>query len=160
MVLNHRFSLSRVRPDAVDHGRRERHARAADSSFIGGFDTVSTVSTTIPSNGDVNPYGVAHVPELKGTWSRADSLLVTSTTAPTSREQAPRSCRSQPTGLSVSLPRSMRKKCRVLEVWADDRTGGAPQRPGGSWKFAHHKWHVADRPGRLPDRPGQLGQCD
>jgi hypothetical protein len=41
-------------------------ARAADRSFIGPFNTVTTVSTTIPSNGDVNPYGVARVPRTTG----------------------------------------------------------------------------------------------
>jgi DNA-binding beta-propeller fold protein YncE len=38
----------------------------ADSSFIGNFNTVTTVSTTIPPNGDVNPYGVARVPKTSG----------------------------------------------------------------------------------------------
>ncbi len=40
-------------------------ARAQDS-FIGGFSTVTTVSSTIPLNGDVNPYGVAQVPRTAG----------------------------------------------------------------------------------------------
>lgn len=31
-------------------------ARAADKSFISNLNTVDTVSTTVPSNGDVNPY--------------------------------------------------------------------------------------------------------
>src|SRR5215467_11718375 len=41
-------------------------ARAADRSFIGNFNNVSTVSTTIPTNGDINPYGVARVPRTTG----------------------------------------------------------------------------------------------
>lgn len=41
-------------------------ARAADKSFIGNLNTVDTVSTTVPSNGDVNPYGVARVPRTTG----------------------------------------------------------------------------------------------
>jgi hypothetical protein len=43
-----------------------RSARAAEKSFIGGFDTVTHISTTVPSNGDENPYGVARVPRSKG----------------------------------------------------------------------------------------------
>lgn len=39
---------------------------AADASFIEDLNTISTVSTTIPKNGDVNPYGVARVPRSKG----------------------------------------------------------------------------------------------
>jgi hypothetical protein len=38
----------------------------ADASFIGPLNTVTTLNSTIPSNGDVNPYGVALVPETKG----------------------------------------------------------------------------------------------
>jgi hypothetical protein len=41
-------------------------ARAADKSFIGNLNNIATVSTTVPSNGDVNPYGVARVPKTKG----------------------------------------------------------------------------------------------
>jgi DNA-binding beta-propeller fold protein YncE len=41
-------------------------ARAADRSFIGAFQTVTQVSSTVPSNGDVNPYGVARVPRTTG----------------------------------------------------------------------------------------------
>ena len=32
-------------------------AHAADTSFIGPLNTVSVLNSTIPSNGDVNPYG-------------------------------------------------------------------------------------------------------
>jgi DNA-binding beta-propeller fold protein YncE len=38
----------------------------ADTSFIGPLNTVTVLNSTIPSNGDVNPYGVARVPETKG----------------------------------------------------------------------------------------------
>jgi hypothetical protein len=41
-------------------------ARAADVSFIGGLNTVTTLSTTVPANGDLNPYGVSRVPVTKG----------------------------------------------------------------------------------------------
>ncbi len=41
-------------------------APATAQSFIGPLNTVTTVSTTVPTNGDVNPYGVAQVPISKG----------------------------------------------------------------------------------------------
>ena len=44
----------------------ESTASAAGGSFIGGLSTVTTVSTTVPANGDLNPYGVAQVPRSKG----------------------------------------------------------------------------------------------
>jgi hypothetical protein len=41
-------------------------AHAQNPSFIKHFNTITTVSSTIPANGDVNPYGVAQVPESSG----------------------------------------------------------------------------------------------
>ena len=40
--------------------------RAADPSFIGPLTAVTTLSTTVPPNGDVNPYGMALVPRTAG----------------------------------------------------------------------------------------------
>lgn len=41
-------------------------ATAAGQSFIGSFNTVTDLSTTVPTNGDVNPYGVARIPVSHG----------------------------------------------------------------------------------------------
>jgi hypothetical protein len=41
-------------------------ALAQNQSFIKHLNTVTTISTTVPGNGDQNPYGVAQVPETKG----------------------------------------------------------------------------------------------
>jgi hypothetical protein len=46
-----------------------------DHSFIGQFATVTTVATTVPANGDVNPYGVATVPASTGSLVRGDVLV-------------------------------------------------------------------------------------
>lgn len=48
---------------------------AADSSFLGRFSHITTVASTVPSNGDVNPYGVAIVPVSMGALIK-DSVLV------------------------------------------------------------------------------------
>lgn len=50
-------------------------ARAADPSAIGGFNTVTVLSTTVPGNGDVNPYGIARVPRTRGNLVRGDFLI-------------------------------------------------------------------------------------
>jgi hypothetical protein len=50
-------------------------ARAADPSFIGPFNTVTTVSTTVPGNGDVNPYGIARVPRTAGSLVEGRYLI-------------------------------------------------------------------------------------
>jgi len=45
------------------------------SSFIGPLNTVTVLSTTVPSNGDVNPYGVARVPVTRGKLTRGNFLI-------------------------------------------------------------------------------------
>jgi hypothetical protein len=42
------------------------NVQAASQSFIGGFNTVTTLGTTVPTDGDVNPYGIAMVPRSSG----------------------------------------------------------------------------------------------
>jgi hypothetical protein len=41
-------------------------ALAANSAFIGPFNTVSTLASTVPGNGDQNPYGIVAVPRSSG----------------------------------------------------------------------------------------------
>jgi DNA-binding beta-propeller fold protein YncE len=41
-------------------------AQLSSQSFIGNLNTITTLTSTIPANGDVNPYGVALVPHTAG----------------------------------------------------------------------------------------------
>jgi hypothetical protein len=41
-------------------------ALAARSAFIGPFNTVTTVASAVPGNGDINPYGIVTVPRSVG----------------------------------------------------------------------------------------------
>jgi hypothetical protein len=50
-------------------------ALAFDHSFIGQFSTVTEVGTTVPANGDVNPYGIANVPSSVGSLVHGDILI-------------------------------------------------------------------------------------
>jgi hypothetical protein len=50
-------------------------AASMPSSFISQFSKISTLSTTVPGNGDVNPYGVAVVPDSMGTLHAGDVLV-------------------------------------------------------------------------------------
>ncbi len=50
-------------------------ADAASRSFIGSFNTVTEVASTVPANGDLNPYGVAVVPSSKGALVKGDILV-------------------------------------------------------------------------------------
>jgi sugar lactone lactonase YvrE len=50
-------------------------ATAAGGSFIGGFASVNTLASTVPTNGDVNPYGLVVVPRSTGALSKGDALV-------------------------------------------------------------------------------------
>jgi hypothetical protein len=50
-------------------------ALAFDHPFIGQFKTITSLGTTVPSNGDVNPYGIVTVPHSEGTLVRGDTLI-------------------------------------------------------------------------------------
>jgi hypothetical protein len=45
------------------------------SSFIGQFHNTDTIASTVPHNGDVNPYGVAVVPRSTGSLVKGDVLV-------------------------------------------------------------------------------------
>ncbi len=50
-------------------------ALAFDHPFIGQFSTVSSVGSTMPGNGDVNPYGIVVVPRSTGSLVGGDILI-------------------------------------------------------------------------------------
>jgi len=50
-------------------------AGQAPSSFIGSFHRLSTIASTVPGNGDVNPYGVAVVRHSRGRLHQGDVLV-------------------------------------------------------------------------------------
>lgn len=48
---------------------------ASGSPFVSGFNSIATVASTVPKNGDVNPYGVAVVPVSHGRLVAGDVLI-------------------------------------------------------------------------------------
>ena len=44
-------------------------------SFIGAFKKLTTIGSTVPANGDVNPYGMARVTKSQGSLVRDDVLI-------------------------------------------------------------------------------------
>ena len=50
-------------------------ASAFGPPFVGGLHTVTEIGTTVPANGDVNPYGIAVVPRSSGALVRGDVLI-------------------------------------------------------------------------------------
>jgi hypothetical protein len=55
--------------------RKPPHGPRSGSSFVGAFNTIDQVASTVPANGDVNPYGVAVAPVSKGNLVRGDVLV-------------------------------------------------------------------------------------
>jgi hypothetical protein len=47
----------------------------AATSFIGRFKTTTTGASTVPANGDVNPYGLVVIPETTGKLVEGDALI-------------------------------------------------------------------------------------
>jgi hypothetical protein len=58
-------------------------AAAASDSFVGGLHHNEVVASTVPANGDVNPYGVAVVPRSHGRLVAGDVLVSNFNNAPT-----------------------------------------------------------------------------
>jgi hypothetical protein len=50
-------------------------AGATKPAFLSQFSTVSTVASTVPGNGDVNPYGIVSVPFSTGNLVAGDTLV-------------------------------------------------------------------------------------
>jgi hypothetical protein len=50
-------------------------APAFDHPFIGQFHTLTSLGTTVPANGDLNPYGLVTVPRSRGALVRGDALI-------------------------------------------------------------------------------------
>ena len=50
-------------------------ALAFDRPFIGQFNTLSQLGSTVPANGDVNPYGIVTVPRSVGALVRGNILI-------------------------------------------------------------------------------------
>jgi hypothetical protein len=50
-------------------------AQAADQSLVKHLDDIKTVASTVPADGDLNPYGVAVVPRSSGRLVRDDVLV-------------------------------------------------------------------------------------
>src|ERR1700691_482025 len=50
-------------------------APAFDHPFIGQFNTITSIGSTVPANGDENPYGIVNVPRSVGSLVRGNLLI-------------------------------------------------------------------------------------
>ena len=93
------------------------HAEDGRDTFTRNLNHVATIASTIPGNGDVNPYGVAVVPRSTGALVEGDILV----------SNFNNSSNSQGTGSTIVeiSPRGTRK------VFAQITPADVPQCPGG-----------------------------
>jgi hypothetical protein len=54
---------------------RTPHASSTPTAFLSSLHTISTIGSTVPSNGDINPYGLAAVPSTVGALTAGDYLV-------------------------------------------------------------------------------------
>ncbi|MEY9967577.1 hypothetical protein ABIA33_005650 [Streptacidiphilus sp. MAP12-16] len=59
----------------VAAGAAQASGAAANEPFVGPDHTISAIASTVPANGDVNPYGVAVVPASHGLLHRGNVLV-------------------------------------------------------------------------------------
>jgi NHL repeat len=69
------LSLGTVAVTSTAGASPHRHFFSHHSSFLATLDDPSTIGTTVPSNGDVNPYGIVTVPWSTGDLVRGDTLV-------------------------------------------------------------------------------------
>ena len=126
----------------------------ASSSFIGQFTHNDTITSTVPANGDVNPYGVAVVPTSTGSLVKGDVLVSNFNNSSNFQGTGTTIVQISPRGLQTvfaqinasSLPgpcpaewalRRPSASCRAAGSWSAacrPRTAPAPRRrPGACW---------------------------
>ena len=88
-------------------------------NLFAGEPGTKVIKSTVPSNGDVNPYGIFEIPDTVGRLVKGNLLIVTSTPSRTFRALGPRSCRFRQAVLSASSPKLALKVFPALapEAW-------------------------------------------
>ena len=74
-------------------------AQASAAPFVSSFNTITNIASTVPKNGDVNPYGLVVVPSTTGRLWPAMRWSATSTIGSTFKARVGRSSRSRPPAL-------------------------------------------------------------
>ncbi len=128
----------------------------AGGPFLAGLSHITTVASTVPANGDVNPYGVAIVPVTMGALVKG-SVLVSNFnnssnlqgTGSTIVDQPQRRCQYLRQPKRCVAERSMSRRS-----WTDDRAGGSEFGVGGRRQLAYDRWDSGDGASGLPDRSG------
>jgi hypothetical protein len=146
---------------AVMRGSRLAHCHpaqlAGSGGYLGGMGTVCEVASTVPPNGDLNPYGVAVVPRTIGDLRAGDVLVSNFNNAHNLQGTGATIMEISPTGsATVFANLSRQTKSRVglttaLSVFRDGYVvvGSLPTSDGTAKTAAAGALYVLDSHGRL-----------
>ena len=122
--------------------------------FLGQFNTVTEVGTTVPSNGDVNPYGIVTVPASVGSLVRGDILISNFNNSENLQGTGTTIVQESPTG-QLSLFAHIGLRQRPLRRRSDDRAGDPARRRRRRRQPADEQRQCGDRDRGRPDRARQ-----
>ena len=129
-------------------------ANFTSHAFIGPLHHTKVIASTVPANGDVNPYGVAVVPRSTGHLYRGDVLVSNFNNMANVQGTGTTIVQVSPGGQGEALRPGLRqgvpRRCRPHHC-----PGGAAQRLGDR-RLAAHQERRHLRP-RLPHRPRPVG---
>ena len=132
---------------------------SADGPFISQFHHISGVASTVPANGDVNPYGTAVV-QAVGREARSGSRAGQQLQRPVEPAGHRHDDRADLAGRAANGVRTPdgRYAGRPLpgRSGADNGARGAPVWMGDRGQPANQQRHVRDGQGRVSDRDQQL----
>ena len=90
---------------------------SAPPTFLGPLHTITRVASTVPGNGDLNPYGVAVVPRTLGRLHRGDILVSNFNDRTNAQGTGTSVVAVSPTGRRALFARSTRTRYRA-PAWA------------------------------------------
>lgn len=136
-------------------------ARAA-SSFLGGFHAIKTVASTVPHNGDVNPYGVAVSPVTKGRLVQGHVLVSNFNNKANNQGTGTTIVQIGPGGdvdLFAEIDAKQLPGRLPRRRGTDDGAGGVALGLGHRGQFADGQRAVVDSEGRMFDRAERPGKA-
>ncbi len=145
-------------------------ATAAAAPFISPFSSTTTLASTVPANGDQNPYGIVTVPRSVGKLHAGDILVSNfNNEGPTDANGNPTSGGNQGEGTTIVQFNADGSNPRLFAqldpadfrggVGPDHGAGGAAQRLRGRREPAHDRRHLGHRRRRRADRAQPAGQA-
>jgi len=122
------------------------HAQGGRSNRPG----ISVVASTVPANGDINPYGIARVPKSQGSLIQGNILISNFNSSANLQGTGTTIVQIAPDGTNTLFAQidatNLPGPC---PGGLDDRSIRAAQWVGDRRQLAHHRWNGSNRSGRM-----------